>query len=329
MRLSWAVVGLHWLGLSLPGLEWIASARADTYESALLDGVTVRDRAVQTGNIDDWRRVVAHLDRALDDRVSAEALFERAGALAALDRIADAANDYERALELGLSARAAEHARRYVTEHEADLGRLLLRGPAGAAASIAGRRPVPLPLVSPVLVAAGSVAVRADIPNFLPWLAIIPVPSRTVVSRDVPLIPVRAFAHPAVRSLDSGASWDRAVRVGGTAVAAAGGLTALVSTLLLPDARRRLAASCLDLTGDRCQRAVVANRQDAQAAADRLETLKASRWIGAGALLGGALALGLGTLFAAHAKPQAPVFQIGWGPYGDGVQLSASVRGQL
>jgi hypothetical protein len=62
----------------------------------------------------------------------------------------------------------------------------------------------------------------------------------------------------------------------------------------LPGAERDLKAHCLESSGDRCVRALAADRGRAQAAADRIETLRGLRWVGVGALLAGAVGLSAG-----------------------------------
>jgi hypothetical protein len=280
-------------------LVWSSPAHAESYESALLDGVTVRDRALETGDPDDWQRAIAHLDRALSYRVTAEALFERARAIAALGKSAESASDYESAIEIGLGERAREFAARYVAEHEAEFGRLLIRGPAGATLTIVGRRPLELPMDRPLPMAPGNVAVRLEAPLTQPWEGTLQIDAGELATRDVQLAPTAPADGIAVHR-SSAVAWGRGFTIAGGGLAAAGALTAFVTSLLLPSARDDLDAHCLETGRDGCVRALEPDRLAAQAAADRVHSLEMARWAGVATLLAGAAGVVAGlTLFPA------------------------------
>jgi hypothetical protein len=78
------------------------------------------------------------------------------------------------------------------------------------------------------------------------------------------------------------------VLVTGGAFFLVGAVGLVTTSLLLPDARRELAALCSESAADgRCLFATAANRDSAQSAADRIETLENLRWVTAsGAALG-------------------------------------------
>lgn len=275
---------------------WPAAAWAQSYEAALLEGITARDRALATSDAADWRQAVVRLDRALSYRVTSEALFERARALAALDRKVEALNDYAAALYSGLPPRAAEHATRFIGEQEPGVGRVLLRGPAGASVSGLTDRPVRLPMARPLFVPAGELELSVVAPAALPWRGALRVVPRQLVTKDIQLAPRKPApsAAPPVEAPHAAADWGLGARIAGTALMVGGGSSALVTSLLLPGAERDLRAHCLEQSGDRCVRALASERGRAQSAADRIETLRALRWVGVGALLAGAIGLSAG-----------------------------------
>jgi hypothetical protein len=101
-----------------------ATAFAQEYESALLDGVAARDRALETGKEGDWQRALQHFARARQARSTKEAEFEYAEAALRVNLWSEAYAAYEAALALGLQGKAETRARAFLSARAAEVTRV-------------------------------------------------------------------------------------------------------------------------------------------------------------------------------------------------------------
>jgi PEGA domain-containing protein len=318
-----------WLSRALVALVLLtcALARAQSYDSALLDGVAARDRALETDSESDWRRALQHFARAMAQQPSKEAAFELGQAAAHLKLTADAYAAYETALELGLSGKAKALAQLFIGENEDLVGRVAVTGPAGASLSVDDELRGELPLARPLVVLVGEHQVSLTKPGFRRASLRVDVGSGSVHALALELTaepatvaapmpdaqserPTAAGAHVAETSPRVTAAqrpeqprgdatpWARPTLIAGSALFVTGIAGWVATSLLVSDARRDLRASCSALDArdpDVCAETTSPRRAQAQAAANRLLTFKNLRWVaigGAGVgLAAGALGL--------------------------------------
>jgi hypothetical protein len=162
-----------WVALSTVALRIVLTtpAFADSYDSAIARGVAARDRALETGSVEDWQQALDLFAEAVDLKPTKEAKFEFAGVAVRLHLEDEAFAAYEEALGLGLQGRAEERARAFVEAHGLEVARLDVAGPAGTMVYVGSRRRAVLPLSRPLVVSAGALLVRLEPPGSRPWEA--------------------------------------------------------------------------------------------------------------------------------------------------------------
>jgi hypothetical protein len=290
-------------------------AWAQTYDSALLDGVAARDRALETDSERDWQRALQHFARAMTVQPSKEAAFELAQAAARLNLIAEAYGSYEEALALGLTGKAEGLARRFISENEARVGRIDVRGPPGATLSVDEQPRGELPLPRPLVVLAGERQVSLAQPGFRRASVRVDVSSGSVRAIELELVAERplngssaplphaelgpsaqpplgapaghgvtAAQRPEEPSSDAPA-WARPTLIAGSALFVTGIAGWVATSLLLSDARGDLRASCSEFSADEpdvCTEATTSQGDQAQSAANRVVTYENLRWVAIG-----------------------------------------------
>lgn len=261
----------------------LSAARAqsvDTYEAALRDGIAARDRARDTLDPADWELAYAHLRRAVVAQATAEAHFELAE-VAAQMRLTDVAYEhYERGIARGLTGRAAARAQLFLRAHATNVAHVVLEASATMRLYVNGReRPAALLEGRPIAVPVGSVALRVEQPGCHAWTTHLwtrPGESVRLRARPIPKVTTQA----AIRVDDpSSPAWASVVGWSGGALLVTGGGTLLATSVLLSAAQGDLDDHCGVFDGERCAAATPENREPAQAAADRVETLQAVRRI--------------------------------------------------
>lgn len=266
--------------MALPG-----AAFAQSYETALLDGVSARDRAIETGSASDWQRAAQHFARARELRSTKEAEFEFAEAALRLDRWLEAYGGYEAALELGLEGKAAQRARAFLAARASEVARLMVEGPAGARIHVDEGAATELPLRRPLVVRPGSVELRAERDGFhgRRWRLDVAANSSTTVQVQLEPLPVPSPPPPAPPRPEQPASeppgWAMPLTLAGGSLFLAGGVGALTTSLLLPGERRELDRVCAEFDGDDCASAVADRQEQAQSVANRIETFENLRWV--------------------------------------------------
>ncbi len=288
---------------------WLhAAAHAQGYESALLDGVAARDRALETGNHGDWQRALQHFARARQASSTKEVEFEYAEAALRVELWVEAYAAYETALALGIQGKAEARARAFLSARAREVARLDIQGPSGASVYVDDVKRAELPLPRPLVVRAGALALRLERSNFRSWQRQLDVGAASLTRLELELEPVARSSVPVAElpgSVEPGPSerassgslqpapvevspWAGPALIAGGSLFLVGAVGLVTTSLLLPDARRELAGLCSESDTDgRCLFATAANRGSAQSAADRIETLENMRWVTAsGAALG-------------------------------------------
>ena len=279
-------------------------ANADDYESVIARAVGARDHAVESGRAEDWQAALDLFASAITIRSTAEANFEWAGAADRLTFVDEAYAAYDEALRLGLSGRAGERARAFLSSHLAQVGWLAVAGPAGSSLYVGTRLRGVLPLAHPLIALQGLVHVRARHPMLPPWeatvfveaghttpLEIVPIgaapPLRTALPepRRVEREPLRRLRHP---------PWGLPAVIGGGALAVAGAATVVITTILMNEEQRSLDRNCDVFQGSSCLYTTGDKLRAAQANVDRIATFDAVRGVAIGGAALGAVATVVG-----------------------------------
>lgn len=163
------VSGLIWLcvfTVSLFGLCPCSHAKqAPSYRNTLLVALAAKDRALDSGDPADWATTLDLLQRADALQATAVTKYEIGFAAAQLDKLDIAIENFQAAIQRGLSGKASERAREYIVSHLAQMAQVHLEGPAGTAILLRGAERARLPLSTFIYVAPGPVTLEAVFPN--------------------------------------------------------------------------------------------------------------------------------------------------------------------
>lgn len=320
---------------------WSAPAFADEYDAAFTRAIAAKERALDTNDPASWQAALDLFSEADRLRPTKESKYELGAAAARLKQDDVAVEAYEAALSLGLDGAAADKARAFVSEHAPAMGRVEVRGPAGAEIWIAARWRGTLPLAKPLVVFAGKrrielrsggdrdqreVVVTAGAAaqiDFAAAGAAPPAPGAGVPPpADAPPAAPPSPTPPPDRTL----AWT--LTVGGASLAVLGGASLWIASSNLSSHRDRLGELCAEQSGsDSCTTAEPGKQQAAQDEVDSIASWKAVRtggWVGLGA---GVLATGIGVILLNSGGSSAPRTAFGVLPTAGG--LSLGVTGQL
>lgn len=289
--MGWAVVA-GWLAVAAP-------AAADEYDSAIARGVAARDHALESGSVQDWKEALDLFDLATEVRKTKEAEFEFAEAAVHLDLDDEAFAAYGEALDLGVHGRAEERARAFLDQHRTQMAALSVEGPDGATVIVGERKRGVLPLGRPLVVSAGVVRVRLEMPRFQPWESNVVAPAgatAAVVGRLVPdaaapstVVEIEKVVVPA--SPVVAGQWARPLLVGGALAIVGGGAAIVLTTVLSDQKQHTLEQQCVIFQGNVCTATTPGQRAAAQSTADDVDTLVNLRWAAIGLASAGGLAL--------------------------------------
>jgi hypothetical protein len=280
-------------------------ARADSYDSLIVRGVAARDRALETGSIQDWQQALDLFAMAADLHPTKEAKFEFAEAAGQLHLDDEACAAYGEALELGLRGKAEQRAHAFIESHAGQMAGLAVEGPPGTTVYITDRRRGVLPLAGPILVSAGMLRVRLVPPRFREWEATISVEAGKTTPLRADLIPETDGAPaPGSMVLKSSttervappARWAWPVLAGGGAATLAGAAAIAVTTVLRDQQQRSLERDCVVLQGSQCVSTTADKQTPAQAIANRIATLDGERWAAIGVTAVGSAAVSVALL---------------------------------
>lgn len=307
---------------------------ADAYDAAMARAVAAKEKAVDSNDPSAWDEALRLFEEADALKSTKDSKYELAGAAARLKEDDIAVEAYEEAIKLGLSGKAKEKAQAFITAHVAQMGRLEVKGPAGAALTIGARKRGTLPR-APLVVFAGTVKVRAvhngvsvedsavlkegatasiDLaPKFEAAVA----PPPTASAKPAPTAAPPLEGSPTVPLSDTGAGaralgWS--LIIGGGALVVASGVGLFVSTSGLSSRRDSLNDHCsVPTTGDPDQCSVPKLGQEAAAQSDNdaIATWKGVRTAsyvtgGVGVMI---LTVGVVRLFTAPKPPRASAWQ--------------------
>jgi hypothetical protein len=288
-------------------------AVADEYDALLARAIAAKERALDTNDPAAWEDALSLFQQADRIRSTKESKYELGGAAARLRQDDLAVEAYESALALGLEGAARDKAQEFIQQHQNDVGRLEVVGPAGAEVWVGTRQRGVLPLGRPLVVFAGKRRVRVahgereqlleveitagkqQRADFVPLFAESPTPA-TPPPKTTPSAP-RAPEGPILTQPapddDHTLAWTLVIAGGATAAVGLGVVIGASSSI---DTRReRLARLCAVPNGeDGCTSAQPGQREAAQSEVDSIATWKALRiggWVGLGV---GAVAAGTG-----------------------------------
>jgi hypothetical protein len=293
------------LGPLLLVLVLASPAWADGYDAAVARAAAARDRALETDSAKDWQEALELFGAAIEFNPTMEAKFEYAEAAVRLKLDDEAFGAYADALELGIAGRARERALAFVGEHEHTLGRLALEGPAGARVYIDERKRGTLPLGRAIPLAAGAHRLHVDATDYRPLEREIEVAADQTTNLTlalerawIPPVAAQAGSPPPIPAKADTAApsggWVMPVMVGGGALFVGGVVTIIGTSTVLTSKRADLDEECAVVEDDACQATTATHVSTAQSIGNDIMALKNLRWVGVGAAVVGAGAVGVG-----------------------------------
>ncbi len=296
---------------------------ADAYDAAMANAIAAKEKAVDSNEPAHWQEAVRLFLEADVLRETKESKYELASAAAHVKEDDLAVDAFDAAIALGLGGKAKEKAEAFVKAHAAQMGRLMVTGPAGATVSVGARVRGHLPLARPLVVFGGKnhlvvrlgdkvsdQEIEAEVGKTVTKeIAFATTATASSASSTVPPPP----PPPPVIVDDGGSArtlgWT--LIVGGGVVTVAGIITTFVSNGQLSSHRDSLRnpAECAVVhdDGDNCDSATSASTKDAaQSDADAIATWKGVRIAGVIGIGVGALGVIGGVIRLATAKSASP-----------------------
>ncbi len=305
---------------------------ADAYDAAMARAVAAKEKAVDSNDPAAWDDALRLFEEADAIKATKDSKYELAGAAARLKEDDIAVEAYEDAIKLGLSGKAKDKAQAFITAHQSSMGRLDVKGPAGATLTVGARKRGTLPR-APLVVFAGTVKLRAANEgvtvedavtvkegtttsiDLTPKFTAASTPAPTASAKPAPP-PVPTESHTVPLS-DTGAAaralgWS--LIISGGALVVASGVGLLVSTNGLSSRRDSLDSHCAVTATDdpdQCSVPKVGQEGAAQSDNDAIATWKGVRT--ASYVTGGVgfMILGVGVirLLTAPKPPRASAWQ--------------------
>ncbi|MGZ3475920.1 MAG: hypothetical protein ACXWUG_18110 [Polyangiales bacterium] len=286
-----------------------ATAHADAWDAAMARAGAAKEKALDAEDPTAWQGVLDLFIEADAIRETKESKYEIGFAAAKVKADDVAVEAYEQALALGLSGPPMEKAKEFLAANLSKMGRLDVRGPAGAQVYVTGRRRGALPLARPIVAFAGTAHVRLisngkvmerdlDLPGgetrivdftaeFAP-----PPPPPPVPVKPAPVVPPPS---PAPKQSDT-LGW--ALVGTGAFVTISSGVLWVVAAHTVSSRRESLADVCLSRDkndSDVCLTAANAQERDwAQEDANLIHTFKPLRIVGAVGVGVGVLTMAIG-----------------------------------
>ncbi len=238
---------------------------ADAYDAAIARAIAAKEKAVDSNDPAQWEEALRLFTEADAIRATKDSKYELASAAVRLKEDDIAFEAFEAAIALGIAGKAKEKAQVFLKAHEGLVGRLDVKGPAGAELFVGARRRGTLPRPT-LVVFAGAAKVRAT-HNGQTVEQVVTIKEGATASVDLgpafvtkPAAPASASAAPSaaptakeegsptVPLSDTGGAartlgWS--LVVGGGIVTIAGGAGLIVSTRGISDGRASLDSHCI------------------------------------------------------------------------------------
>lgn len=264
-------------------------ARADAYDAALAKAIGAKEAAIQSNAPADWEAALRAMHAVETVRTTRETRYE-IGVIAAHLRADDLAFEaFEGAVGLGLVGPGRTTAELFLDQHRAEMGRVRVRGPAGARVVVLQRVRAVLPSSAAIVVFAGTVTVGLE--GVTTATRTLVVPAGTIVDVD--------FASPSSPAAlepprpEGTRPWTWSLVVTGGAVAGSSLAAVVLASIAIPRHRSAIVALCPPekLDGDRC----LAAPQDVR---DTLVSERSALLTWSAVRTGGFVGLGLGVALA-------------------------------
>jgi len=312
----------------------VSPAVADDYDAAFTRAIAAKERALDTNDPASWQAALDLFAEATRLRSTKEANYELAVAAARLRQDDLALESYEVALGAGLDGPAAEKAQAFVAEKSKELGRLDVRGPAGAEVYVAARLRGTLPLPRPIVAFAGKRRIELRYAGDRQEQEALVEPGKTrrvdFLAQKPNAVPGSSGAAGSARTGDAGTtraetpetdrSLGTALTIGGASVLVLGGVTFFIAASNVTGHRDRLAELCAVPNGsDACTSAHPGQKAQAQDEVDAIATWKGVRTAGFVGLGVGAVATGVGVallLSGPKSKPKTSTWLVAPTPGG-------------
>jgi hypothetical protein len=281
------------------------AAWADGWDAAMARAAAAKEKALDGDDPTQWQEVLDLFLEADAVRTTKESKYEIAFAASKVKADDVAVEAYEASIALGLSGPPEEKAKEFLAQHAAQMGRLDMRGPAGAQVYVAGRRRATLPLAHPIVSFAGTVHVRVvssgksvehDVTLTEGQTHVLDVGPELAPPAPLPtpvLVPVTPSAPP---KPDHTVGW--ALVGSGAFVTVSGGVLWFLAARTVSARRESLAGVCTSYDendGDVCRTAATPQERDwAQEDANLIHTFKPLRVVGAVAVGVGVLTMAIG-----------------------------------
>ena len=133
---------------------------ADAYDAAMTRGVAAKEKAIDGNSVAAWADALRLFEEADAVRSTSDSKYEIAGAAVHVKEDDVALQAYEAAIELGVSGKPKEKAQAFIAANGATMGRVDVKGPAGAEVFVGTRRRAVLPMSKGLVVFPGTVKVR-------------------------------------------------------------------------------------------------------------------------------------------------------------------------
>ena len=244
---------------------------ADAYDAAMARAVAAKEKAVDTNEPAAWSEALRLFEEVDALKATKDSKYELAGAAAKLKEDDVAFEAYEASIGLGLAGKPKEKAQAFVAANGKKVGRVDVRGPAGAQVFVGSRLRGTLPR-APMVVFAGPAKLRVvagtksvEIPVDVKAGETTNVDAAAKLANTEPPPPPPDKPppkppSPTVPMSDEGAGaralgWS--LLIGGVVVGAAGGVFVFVSGSQLETNRATLAEKCGDWYSkpDSCKKA--------------------------------------------------------------------------
>jgi len=314
---------------------------ADEYDAVFTRAIAAKERALDSNDPAVWQEALDLFAKADRVRSTKEATYELGSAAARLRQDDVAAEAFEASLSLGLGGTAADKARAFISEHLAEMARVVVVGPAGAEVWVSDRLRARLPLSHPVVVFAGQRHVRISLGarSVTRDFVVKPGTTETLDVSGAFAAPERPPSPPptsAPVAPDGGSpptttrsplAWP--LTIGGASFVLVGSVTALVASSNVSSHRDRLATLCAVRDGsDACRLAHPGKQSSAQDEVDAIATWKATRTAGFVGLGMGVVATGVGVILlstSSSRSAQPTTWTLGPARAGTGVSLSGQL----
>jgi hypothetical protein len=335
------------------------------HRTTLLQALKAKDKALDSGSMQDWKETLALLREADSLQSAAVTKYEIAFAATQLGHTDFALQNFAEALRLGLPDSAATHAREFVAKHITQMAHLRLEGPEGTVIFLRDIERTTLPRAEYLYSVPGPLTLKAVFrdgsritrtfsaaPGQILSIVVEPNTPETVAPSDVFPKGVKvATLEPAPRALsvqqtpgspgDQAPPTDGKTAYGKSRIAwttlAAGATVSALSAAFIPITYARLSSNRSSLRNacevqvngpDSCAHAKQNRWQEAQSASNAIATWKTARAVSWAGLVTGLVAT-IGSTAMVHqtasVRHPSPPVRVSW----DAQEVQVFYTGQL